>query len=398
MHLLLPWIRPLGPVIFAAIAVSMTGCGEHETVRSYSVPKTESLAAGRGSGSQAPLTGDARTLAAIVPHGEQAWFFKLTGPDDAVAAKSDDFRTLIQSVRFESASGGQPTWSVPEGWEQQPGDSMRYATLTSRGDQSNDQSDSEGPLELTVIPLPGPDADMDSYVLANVNRWRRQLGLPPIEADQLASETETVTLADDHTATLANLTGTAQPDGMRAPFAGGAGSAPPLSAGSGDASAPSGEPPSTGATDTVPLQYTAPESWQAAPAGGFRKAAFTVQDGAAQVEITVIDLAAAGGELLANVNRWRGQIGLAPVTAAELEEQVSQIDLGGVPGQYVRLYPAEDAESGQAILAVIAITGDRAWFFKLMGDAELARREQSRFEDFVRSVQFDSANGAVDGQ
>jgi hypothetical protein len=102
--------------------------------------------------------------------------------------------------------------------------------------------------------------------------------------------------------------------------------------------------------------------------------------------------------LLPNVNRWRGQIGLPPVTAAELEEQVSQIDLGGVTGQYVRLYPAEDAESGQAILAVIAIAGDRAWFFKLMGDAELARREQSRFEDFVRSVQFVSADGAVDGQ
>ena len=65
------------------------------------------------------------------------------------------------------------TWAVPDGWKQVPGKEMRYATLVV---ESGDT-----PLELSVIPL-GP---MARDVLGNVNRWRQQLKLEPVQADQL---------------------------------------------------------------------------------------------------------------------------------------------------------------------------------------------------------------------
>ena len=122
--------------------------------------------------------------------------------------------------------------------------------------------------------------------------------------------------------------------------------------------------------------------------GGMRKAAFVIQDGDRKVEVTAIDLVARGGELLPNVNRWRGQIQLGEIDQAELDKSLRHIQVDDVEGDYVELVGPEGTESRQAILAVVALQGGKAWFFKLWGDAELAQQEKDRFEQFVKSVRF----------
>ncbi|MEX0977218.1 MAG: hypothetical protein WDZ48_00105, partial [Pirellulales bacterium] len=153
-----------------------------------------------------------RTLAAIVPLKPQGWFFKLTGPKDAVAAHEAAFTNFLKSVRFPS--DGNPTWTLPEGWQQQPGNQIRYATLLIP---------SEGkPLEVSVTALGNSGNDDDEYVLVNVNRWRGQLRLPPIGQQQLPGESTKIAL-DGATATLVNLVGHAAPNTMgRPPFVSGA--------------------------------------------------------------------------------------------------------------------------------------------------------------------------------
>ena len=42
-----------------------------------------------------------RTLAVSIPHGEQTWFFKLTGPASLVAEQKQAFDGFLKSVRFE---------------------------------------------------------------------------------------------------------------------------------------------------------------------------------------------------------------------------------------------------------------------------------------------------------
>jgi len=140
------------------------------------------------------------------------------------------------------------------------------------------------------------------------------------------------------------------------------------------------------------LAYETPEGWATGElSGGMRKAAFVVQDGERKVEITAIDLNATAGALLPNVNRWRGQIELGEFTQVELDEAVVPIQVAGVEGHYVELLGPEEADPRQAILGVVAIHGQKAWFFKLWGDAELALREKERFRDFVKSVRLDAA-------
>lgn len=74
-------------------------------------------------------------------------------------------------------------WTLPKGWTETPGTGMRLATWTPPGGLK---------AEGTVVSLPGDSGGE----LANANRWRGQIGLPPTdEAGLAASRTKLTTKA-----------------------------------------------------------------------------------------------------------------------------------------------------------------------------------------------------------
>ena len=208
-------------LLLALSPAIVVGCQKQDEIARYTVAKPlplEPLATksphASGAIPEQPPSGEPtdRTLAAIVPLKPQGWFFKLTGPKDAVAAHEQAFTTMLKSVRF--ASGDNPTWTLPEGWQQQPGNQIRYATVLIPAEGKA--------LEVSVTALPNSGGDDDEYVLANVNRWRGQLRLPPIDKQQLPGDSTKIEL-DGATATLVNLVGHAAPNAMgRPPFVPGA--------------------------------------------------------------------------------------------------------------------------------------------------------------------------------
>lgn len=70
-------------------------------------------------------------------------------------------------------------WTLPAGWKETPGAGMRLATWTPPGGLK-----SEG----TVVSLPGDSGGE----LANANRWRGQIGLPPTDEAGLKAARTTV--------------------------------------------------------------------------------------------------------------------------------------------------------------------------------------------------------------
>jgi hypothetical protein len=147
------------------------------------------------------------------------------------------------------------------------------------------------------------------------------------------------------------------------------------------------------ASGPSPLKFDKPDSWGQGDVRGMRKAAFRVSEGDKSVEITATDLSAAAGALLPNVNIWRQQIQLKETTQDELAKTAKTIQVAGIEGRYVELIGPEDSKRRLATLAVVILHQDKAWFFKLMGDAELALKEKERFEGFVKSVKFTAGNG-----
>lgn len=371
-------------LLFSASVVVASGCKQDDTITSYHVSKEHpAVTSERDTGQSQD-----RMLAAMIPHGEKTWFFKVTGPADALASQVESFKKLVGSVHF-AAAGTPPEWTLPADWQERPASGMRFATIVIGGEDK--------PLEISVIPLPSPPQDPAGYALSNINRWRGQLGLPPIATTQLSKETEQLKL-DGATATLVNLKGhSAGQQGMmgQAPFAFGQQGLPPKPSSEGPASSgaePSAsDSPLTGtetSTSASPLTFDKPETWQAGKVGGMRKAAFTVADGDKHVEITVIDLAEAAGDLLPNINRWRGQLKLPPVEQAELDKQLQPIKAGQVAGHFIELIGAETNQPQQAMLGAVVVDAGKAWFFKLTGDAELVEKEKPRFRAFIESMRF----------
>ncbi|MEX0820032.1 MAG: hypothetical protein WD070_10590, partial [Pirellulaceae bacterium] len=274
-----------------------------------------------------------------------------------------------------------PQWELPPGWTQESGEGMRFATIKVETDEQT--------LELTVIPLPMPPTD---GMLSNINRWRGQLGLGPVDEAGLAKESTAVPLAEG-TATIVNLVGKSGAGApMAGPFAGG--SATDADAARRAAHAAAGiEEPETGEAPVAPpssITYEAPPEWEpgqrvvsrsafAVP----REAAYLVKEDGREAEISITALGEAAGDVLPNVNRWRGQVSLEPITKEQLAEASKKIDMHGVEGEYFRLVGPQ-----QAILGVIAMHGGKAWFVKLQGDHDLAVKLEEQFETFVRSIKF----------
>jgi hypothetical protein len=204
-------------------------------------------------------------------------------------------------------------------------------------------------------------------VIDNINRWRGQVNLKPVTAEELSQTTESFKVGA-YDCTFVRLIGTGS-GGMTggapfAPFAAGGGATPRVAAGK--------KPGSD------KIAYDAPPEWAPGAVSQFSIASFTVSEGDRQAQITI---STAGGDVAANINRWRGQLGLSPASSGEIEKGLTKIDTLGVRGDYVEL--TGDRES---ILGVIATAGGQTWFVKLKGDRELAAREKPRFEAFVKSL------------
>jgi hypothetical protein len=336
----------------------LAGCDKHEEISTYTVASHESLQTPEYLALVAQRkAGPARMLAAIVPNGPALWFFKLQGPPELVADREPEFRELLKSIQFKK--DGTPKWTLPAMWKEQPGNEMRFATLVLP----------DSPLEVTVTTLPA-GADLTEAILANINRWRNQLDLPFIEADDLPSRTETMKQGE-LTITLINIVGkirpkAAMPAGMP-PMAGPViNKAPPV------AEAAKEEPGE--------IKFEKPKEWRDAPPKMFTLAAFEAAQGKQKVTIT---LSRAGGSKVANVNRWRGQLGLKPMPDDEVLKSLEKISVGARTGELVTL-----ENDGQTMLGLMIPDGDQSVFVKLMGDAELAKKERARFEAFAKSLKF----------
>jgi len=303
-------------------------------------------------------------LGAVVRMGDISWFFKVTAPPDEVAPAREAIRDFVKSVQFEGeGAAAKPRWKLPEGWKELPGSAFRYATIQVPPAKEGGQ-----PLEISVSTAGGT-------VLDNINRWRGQLGLKPITEEELPKESEKFQ-AGPYEGLFVTLVGKGS-GGMGGPMASMAGGGP----------MPKGPFASSGAASSG-ITYTAPPEWTPGRMNEFRKAAFNVADGEQKAEITVIDLEPgnSASDLLENVNRWRGQVGLEPQTAADLAKSVKPIEVFGGEGSYVELVGPSDVTAPKTILGVMAPAAGRMWFIKLTGDAKLAAREKERFEAFVRSL------------
>ena len=135
---------------------------------------------------------------------------------------------------------------------------------------------------------------------------------------------------------------------------------------------------------TLPM-WEVPSGWKPGKESAMRVGSYAVEDeNGSALDISISHLLGDGGGLLSNVNRWIGQIGISATTGDGLANYVSDITVAGKPATLVKASNKE-----QALVAAILKIGDRSWFFKMMGDTRLAKKEQANFDSLLHSVHFE---------
>jgi hypothetical protein len=333
--------------LLAAGLLALAGC-EKEEIQTYTVPQP------------APETYQARVrlLGAILENGQEQWFFKLAGPLDEVAKHKGEFNAFVESVRFTGKAESPVEWKAPAGWEleKSPAGGLRYATF-HLGPKS------KAP-ELSVFKF-----DRVSSVLSNVQRWcKTDLGRKPLRGERELAEVTRKFSAGDKEGVLVDMTGPGVAGKGRSPH------------GMGGMRRP----------QALPITYQVPEAWQGKETGPVLKeggirlfTTFQLLDGRDAAAVEVSHMAVGGGELL-NVNRWRRQVDLPPITQAQLESSPPRTIR--VDGANAPFY--DFAGPGRRSLVVAVKRGEMTWYFKLLGSANLVEQNKSRFESFVQSVKF----------
>ena len=312
----------------------------------------------------------------------------------------------------------QLTWKTPEGWTEMPPSEMRVASFKATGPDGKS-------ADVSVIPLPGL-AGSDP---ANVNRWRGQVGLSPVSPDELKKSAEAVEAAGqpaqlydvagqnpgngeaerilgviqhrDDMAWFFKMTGDAGLVEQQKPAFVAFLKSLNFSAAPAQATLPQGHPAigdmGGGASPAAaPVSgegkpnWQVPAGWQEMPAAQFLLAEYAIAGAnGAKAEVNVASLSGDGGGMLANVNRWRRQIGLGAVDENGLAGMTTSMDVTGGRATLVDLN-GTDGRTGQPtrLIGVVVPMNGQTWFYKLMGDAKVVESQKAAFTQFVQGVKY----------
>jgi hypothetical protein len=300
----------------------------------------------------------------------------------------------------------QLKYQLPAGWQEKPPSEMRVASFTALG--ANGQS-----ADISAIPLPIVGRDLEL-----VNMWRSQVQLPATSDPDAVNRAEPVAIGVEQGRLFEfvseqPMAGKSRQRIMVATLTRGAMSWFFKMAGDDafvtsqkkkflqllksvsfaeNAPAPIQTAPTTQAENN-PSIWAVPSDWQPLPPSQFLLAEFSIPGvNGAKAEVNVAEMDGEGGGLLANVNRWRGQLGLGAIGEADLSQLAQSLDVTDGKATLVDL-AGVDAKTGAPtqLVGVIVAQNGQTWFYKLMGDKPIVAREKDAFTKFIQSANYANA-------
>jgi hypothetical protein len=323
--------------------------------------------------------------------------------EESAPQQQDAMPTNTAAPRMPGALAppAQTAVTTPPNWEPQPLSQMRQASFLVKGDNG-------AVADISFVSL----GSAAGNVLENVNRWLSQLGQPPITEQKLGEIGQRLrtSLGDVPIVDLAGLPDNADPardgrivaamvtTGNSTLFFKMRGNADLAEAQKGDfikwvaavcnAQTQTGPPQMAAAppndSGAPRIQWKTPEGWTEVPPSSMRYASFSApaEDGG-KIDISVVTFPGDGGSDSDNVNRWRGQIGLAPIDASAVTAQVAPLKADDTT-----FSTADIAGDKTRTIAAWTRRDGRVWFFKATGPNASVEKEKPNFVKFIESVRF----------
>ena len=297
------------------------------------------------------------------------------------------------AVSMEAKGRPQLSWTLPKGWKEVGAGQMSVASFSIQGAGGRD-------AQVTITPL----AKLSGRDTEIVNMWREQVGQEPLSREDAAKQFTPVDVGGEP-GNLFEISGT--PRDGEAParivtamvhraeaswfykMAGDAALVGEQKAAfieflksirvKEGAAAPS---MTTAPEAASKPNWNVPSQWKELPAGQMQVAKFAVPArSGATGEVFVSVFPSDTGGLLANVNRWRREIGLENTDDSEVAKVVSALDPSRPEAKLIDM-----TNNNRRLIAAIVPRDGSYWFFKLRGDAGAVTPEKDPFIGFVKSM------------
>ncbi len=292
-------------------------------------------------------------------------------------------------------------YQLPAGWQEKPPAEMRVASFIVPGPDGQS-------ADVSVIPL-----DVQGHDLELINMWRSQVQLPITTDADAVKQAEPVTIGTEqgrmfNFASEQPIGGNSRQRIIVAMMATGGRSWFFKMAGD-DALVASQKPVFVDFLKSVRLEHAAttpvasapavqsdnsksvwavPAGWQLGPPSPFLYAKYNIADASGTAAVNVSQSPGEGGGLEMNVTRWRGQLGLPPITEIPTTSFA-------VPGGKATLvdYTGMDAKTGKParLIGVLVPDNGQTWFYKLMGDPQTVEQQKDAFTKFIQSANYANA-------
>jgi len=284
--------------------------------------------------------------AAVVPDGARLWVFRTTCRADCAAKSEDRLLEVVGGASFPFWGPAGIRLKLPDGMREVEG----FGATFTRIHFDVGFEGQEHPHQIDVQPIATWGLDC---VPRLVNLWRTYLGLDPAADSKLREMFRPLDPEDESAGVLVAFAGPPFPE--RAP-------------------AESADPE---------IEYDVPAGWQRVEPGVMSLASLTFEEDGEMLDLAVIRLAGTAGGLHANVNRFRAQVGLEPLTEEQIDRDIRPITVLGKVGQ---LYEAVGEE--RTVVSVYIADNDATWFVRLKGPKGLAAGQRTEFEEFLGSLRF----------
>ena len=134
------------------------------------------------------------------------------------------------------------------------------------------------------------------------------------------------------------------------------------------------------------FNWSAPSHWEQTNISPMRLASYNIPYDAGNGDLSVTNFSGDGGGLLANVNRWRGQLDLSPLTIDKLTDEVY---LGqSSMGEYKMFKVINLNNESTAFLCSIFEIGKSTVFIKLVASLSGINQLEEEFKVFCSSFIF----------
>ncbi len=131
------------------------------------------------------------------------------------------------------------------------------------------------------------------------------------------------------------------------------------------------------------IQWTSPDNWVTQPTSSMRIGSFIVPFSEGEGDLSIIKLGGDAGGMVANVNRWRGQLGLDPHEEAEMNTYIFTESSSLGPFKWLTLLNPDDEELGFVI--AIFTTSNSSIFVKLSAPQVGISELTAEFISFCKS-------------